>query len=125
MKIVMRSLILMLSLMMGLMVLGCDDNPDEEDTRVVEKKYWGDWIDWDTGWIQGTQGCRIRLTEKEFYYINFGRSFSAYTDKTDLYVKGDFTPNDTNFRKVGTFQDDTTLIFADFDHSIYTCIKQD
>jgi hypothetical protein len=126
-KLVMRSLIVMLSLMMGLMAVGCDDKP-EEDNRVIAEKYRGYWADMNTGIIQDFQGLRISLSEKGFYYRNYNEQFPAYTDGTDLYVKGDFAANDTPFRKVGTFQDDRTLIFKDFSNLLgetYTCIKQD
>jgi uncharacterized lipoprotein NlpE involved in copper resistance len=126
-NLVMRSLIVMLSLMMGLMAVGCDDK-SEEDTRVVAEKYRGFWADMNAGIIQNFQGIRITLSEKIFYYANFNEEFSAYTDGTDLYVKGDLAANDTPFRKVGTFQNDTTLIFTDFSNlkgETYTCKKQD
>jgi hypothetical protein len=111
---------LMLSVLVGLMVMGCsngDDNGDDGkgnsyNGKTVDEKYRGEWYSRDSYFGEESPYRRYILTKTEChsYDVHFkdglNRKEPAWTDGNILWILSSAT--NTEY-KIGEFEDDSTL----------------
>jgi hypothetical protein len=112
-KIVLGGLIV-LSLIMGLMVIGCDTGDDEtkDVPKVVAEKYRGTYEHY------SSPGTLITLTENTF--INSDHTLTAWTVDNQLWVISDENKQANDF----FFKDDNSLYMVDFPNDITKSYKR-
>jgi hypothetical protein len=103
-KIVLRSLIVMLSLVFGLMVVGCPNEPEDDPAggKTIAEMYQGNY--WTTP-IPNEPDIEISFS-KSFYHFK-GNEWRAWTEGDKLYYI-----NKGKTILLGTFQDSFTFIDA-------------